>query len=333
VAVGSDGDTLVADSAASTGLRWQGNYAAGKNLIINGAMDFWQRGTSISGGDAGGSNYLADRWASQLRSTQSRETDVPSNLFKYSLKLVKAFSGGGLPGQFWQGIEPQTFTTTGSYTLSFYAKSSNLTSVVVNVLDRSTAVGEGGTTNATIFTSSSIAITSSWARYSVTFTLSSLSFTGDRIGIYIGNSSAAVNDNLFLTGVQLEVGSVATPFSRAGGTLQGELAACQRYLPVHYVGSATIGILGQATGTGTAYYNAPFLVQPRVVPTGISLSTGTLKAGTSTFGDGGGTGVFNSAQLTQGQIVVTGASGLTAGNASYIYPSATITILWTGCEL
>ncbi len=31
LAIGNNGDTLLADSSASTGLRWQGNFAAGKN--------------------------------------------------------------------------------------------------------------------------------------------------------------------------------------------------------------------------------------------------------------------------------------------------------------
>ena len=35
LAVGSNGETLVADSSASQGLRWQGSYAGGKNFLIN----------------------------------------------------------------------------------------------------------------------------------------------------------------------------------------------------------------------------------------------------------------------------------------------------------
>ena len=45
--VGNNGETLLADSSTTTGLRWQGNYAAGKNKLINGDFQIWQRGTSF----------------------------------------------------------------------------------------------------------------------------------------------------------------------------------------------------------------------------------------------------------------------------------------------
>lgn len=61
LAVGSNGDTLVADSSTTTGLRWQGDYAAGKNKIINGDMGIWQRGTSFASVFA---IYSADRFIS-----------------------------------------------------------------------------------------------------------------------------------------------------------------------------------------------------------------------------------------------------------------------------
>ena len=59
LAVGNNGESLVADSAATTGLRYQATSAAGKNSVINGGFDVWQRGTSFT---ATVSSYGPDRW-------------------------------------------------------------------------------------------------------------------------------------------------------------------------------------------------------------------------------------------------------------------------------
>ena len=57
LAVGNNGDTLVADSSATTGLRWTATPSA-SNPLINSSFDIWQRGTSITGQE----KYSADRW-------------------------------------------------------------------------------------------------------------------------------------------------------------------------------------------------------------------------------------------------------------------------------
>jgi hypothetical protein len=59
LAIGNDGETLVADSSTSTGLRYQGSTAAGRNFVINGSFDIWQRGTSFANPNNG---YTSDRW-------------------------------------------------------------------------------------------------------------------------------------------------------------------------------------------------------------------------------------------------------------------------------
>jgi hypothetical protein len=86
--------------------------------------------------------------------------------------------------------------------------------------------------------------------------------------------------------VQLELGSVATTFKRsngAGGTIQGELAACQRYY-WRYTGGATYapyGIGYAKSTTGTEFViNHP--VDLRVPATSIDYST--LAAGDGVTG-------------------------------------------------
>jgi hypothetical protein len=74
----------------------------------------------------------------------------------------------------------------------------------------------------------------------------------------------------YFTGVQLEEGSSATAFRRSQNTVQGELAACQRY---YFIGFAHWSGLAQGSGYITGY--APFPVPMRVAPTIGVLANGT----------------------------------------------------------
>src|SRR6056300_987622 len=74
-----------------------------RNLIINGAVNFWQRGTS--GTFPGTNNYLADRFhGSRLGGLAdifdaSQETDVPTGQgFKYSYKITQDGTSTTLSG-------------------------------------------------------------------------------------------------------------------------------------------------------------------------------------------------------------------------------------------
>jgi hypothetical protein len=82
----------------------------------------------------------------------------------------------------------------------------------------------------------------------------------------IGVSSAT----FYITGVQLEVGSVATPFERRPfGT---ELALCQRYLPAYRRNGNDPICMGQTTSNTSAVFVFPLPVTPRVAPTGVVIS-------------------------------------------------------------
>jgi hypothetical protein len=119
-----------------------------------------------------------------------------------------------------------------SVTLSFWAKSDSSRGLNTR-LDQ--VFGSGGSASAaTSF--STLTIGSSWARYSVTATLPSVS--GKTIGAnsylqVVFPMAIADGSTLDIWGVQLEAGSVATPFRRNANSLQGELAACQRFYYLH----------------------------------------------------------------------------------------------------
>lgn len=227
LAVGSNDQVLVADSSTSTGLAWKSYGAqvvAGKNAVINGGMDIWQRGTSFTTNYA----YTADRWVAGADAgtfTASRSTDVPST-FTYSLSMAGTNTTSA---QIYQLIESQNSAHMAgqTVTLSVYAKStvgSAGLAWLTQIPGATDNWSSASTDQSGTFTAS---VSGSWTRYSATFTVGANATRGYKIIIY-RNVSATSSTTLY-TGIQLELGSVATLFSRAGGTIQGELAACQRY--------------------------------------------------------------------------------------------------------
>ena len=247
--VGADGQTLVANSASASGLQWQSvlsPYAAGKNAIINGGMDIWQRGTSFT---YGGAAYCADRWGMVTNGpafTFARDSTTVPTGFTYSLKATAPSSGIA-------AIQTAIETANAiqyagqNVTVSMYLATSN-SSVVNWELDYSTSTDNALNGTWTTISLQSPTTTTTMTRYSATFAVPS---TAKSLRLYIGSTTLPTSGTINITGVQLELGSTATAFSRAGGTIQGELAACQRYYWRSST-AATYATYGLGTGFNTS---------------------------------------------------------------------------------
>jgi hypothetical protein len=287
LAAGSNGETLVADSSTSTGLRWQGDYAAGKNVILNGDFSNWQRSTSAT---VTSETYFApDRFRSTYVAggatvTWSRQAFTPGAApvagyeGQYFSRMSATSGSGTTVIGLNQRIENvQTFAGQNA-TLSFWAKADSARTITI-LLEQN--FGSGGSSG--VFSSAiTQAITTSWVRYTFTFAVPSISGktigTGSFMGpfIYLNTGQASGSPQLDLWGVQFEAGSVATAFQTATGTIQGELSACQRYyFRISRSGSSSSAYvypLGMGIASTAAIVSIPFPVQMRTNPTAVDYS-------------------------------------------------------------
>jgi hypothetical protein len=261
------------------------NFAAGKNKIINGDFGVWQRGTSFSS-----TGYTADRFAfltdgSGATRTVSRQALTAASISGYEsnyfLRINQTVAGTGQTfSNLAQPIEDITTLAGKTVTLSFWAKADSNRSIGYY---SGYSFGTGGSASiqaspgAYGSTDAVFSVTTSWQRFTATWTMPSIS--GKTLGA--GNSveiSIAVPRNTTFTldiwGVQLETGSNATAFQTATGTIQGELAACQRYywrINAHQAYTAlSPSAFAQATTVANAFFQPP--VSMRVSPTSIDYS-------------------------------------------------------------
>ena len=260
------------------------NFYAGKNKIINGDFGVWQRSTSATV-TADSTYYAPDRFSSVYTAggatvTWSRETFTPGTApvagyeGTFFSRLSATSGGAGTEMGSRQLIENVRTFAGQTATFSFWAKadSARTASIFVNQV-----FGSGGSSAVTV-NNSTFSVTTSWTRFSVTLTVPSI--TGKTVGtnsflqalVYYTTGQASGTPQLDTWGWQLESGSVATAFQTATGTIQGELAACQRYF-VQYVGS----------GFGGHYYSAInfypitfFPVEMRVTPSFTVTSAGAF---------------------------------------------------------
>ena len=242
LAVGNNGETLVADSATSTGLRYQ--VPVNVNPVINSAFQVWQRGTTAVAGTATGA-YFADRFtiargvagSSATRATTSDTTNLP--FIQYCARVQRDSGNSATNAIFLtQSMESvNSISYAGkTVTFSFYARAGANYSAASSALSVQLLTGTGtdqnvaaGFTGSATPINSTATLTTTWQRFTFTGTLAS---TATQIGFYLSYTpvgTAGANDYFEATGIQIEVGSVATPFKTYAGTLQGELAACQRY--------------------------------------------------------------------------------------------------------
>jgi len=343
------------------------NNVTFRNRIINGAMVLDQRNAGASFTPTNGiSTYSLDRWSFYVNQssklTTQQSSTAPSGFVNsllvtsssaYSVAATDQFElrqfieGYNTADLMWGTANAQTVT------LSFWVRSS-LTGTFGG------AIRNSASDRSYVF-SYTISSANTWEQKSVTIVGDTsgtwLTTNGRGIGVFfsLGAGSTALKAagswgageyegvtgqtnlvgtsgaTLYITGVQLEAGTTASPFEyRQYGT---ELALCQRYLPSYIYssssGTETVAWVRGGSVASIASAQLPFTVTTRVPPTGATISGSYAVSGYSFS-----TLAFNNASTTNASISLSGGSGMTV---FYMYElqcsTAGSKILFTGCEL
>jgi hypothetical protein len=333
----------------------------GRNKIINGKMEIAQRGTSFSG--IGISTFPLDRYrydGSPGVVDSIRSSDIPTNQFNNSLRFTVATAvpsgGGAYVFQIIEGFNARDLVGR-AFTLSFWVRSSK--TGVHCVSFRNEGFSLPGTGYRSYVAEYTINATNTWEYKTITVSGGLITDgvwywdSGYGLGVnFVFSASGSMvapspnvwhNDtyyatsnqvncldaigNIFaITGVQLEVGSVATPFEHR--PFGAELALCQRYFcktfdygtaPAQNLGTnGSINFVSQAAQIWDAMWRFP--VEMRVTPTTVTtFSTNAASANWSTNTD-----------TPTASVSVIGAAGLSirastpgaAGRAYFIHATA-----------
>jgi hypothetical protein len=294
------------------------------NYIINGAFDIWQRGP----GPITSSGNTADQWRNEGGGTHTRDTDTPNGI-GFSIKHRRSAGTATLISQRIESINSETLANK-TVTLSFWAKEDVANGDVVRVDIGYANTKDVFASTTLVETSPNFTLTTSWQKFTFTTTLPAQAVNGIRVAIV----SPVLNRDFYYAEVQLEAGSVATPFRRNANSIQGELAACQRYFRRYggQINNHTYAS-GQSQSTTEARIVFPFRPEMRAAPT-------------VTFGAAAGSYIFQSAGFNRFPTALTASSinnqdchifatttGLTAGHAGNFLSNSTAATIDVRAEL
>jgi hypothetical protein len=317
-------------------------FAAGKNKVINGDFTINQRNFTSNTASA---SFNFDRWTQDNGGTSGTLTITPQTFTPGAAPVagyegstfLQAITASGANTNtyalFIHRIEDVRTLAGQTATISFWAKAASGTPKIA--LEMLQSFGTGGSPSASAtFYAGQVTLSTSWARYSITATVPSIS--GKTIGTTANTSflslqfwvsggsdfnsrtgSIGLQNNTFqMWGVQAENGSVATAFQTATGTIQGELAACQRYFQrITAIGGNTLFFgTGVANSTTRAFLTYSSPVTLRTTPS-VAHSSGSV--GNSVISPQAITSisVYNTGSFGQINLDTNVGSGLTASGA------------------
>ena len=253
----------------------------GKNAVINGGMDFFQRGSfsTTSGG------YGLDRWyqvssgsGSNVTITQ-QTTGVPLGS-RYCARITTGASAGY--GNQFHYIETSNVVQFWGKTATISIKlrrSSTFGGTLAVIVGKSATVDAGGGASWTNLTASGVNVATNAALPTGTTSSDWLTIsyqvdvpndgTANSLRISIQQNQVETSAYWEMAQCQLEVGSQSTPFSRSGGSIGGELALCQRYYCE--LGNALFG--SSDNSSTTIQVTTPYPVTMRAIPS-ISVISG-----------------------------------------------------------
>jgi len=296
----SSGEFRTTGSANISGIQYPTAGAlSNRNLIINGAMQVAQRATQVLTVTAGGYS-TCDRWRFNLLTlgtwTVDQATDAPEGFtksFKATCTTADASPAAADTALINQRIEAQNLqhlkygtSNAGNLIVSFWVKSNKTGDASIDLIQRNNSDRQ-------FTTSYTINSANTWEYKTITIPgdpsglINDDNGSGLQLGWWLNSGSnfttgthsaaweavdntnrnatnlgvgGATNDYLAITGVQLEIGTAATPFEhRSYGQ---ELALCQRYYE-------EVPVAARVTTPTGAFMNTPgiYKVTKRAAPT------------------------------------------------------------------
>jgi hypothetical protein len=351
----SGGNTATINSMTPTADSLQGF----RNRIINGDMGIDQRNAGASVTPANEA-YTLDRWSAYTNGagvyTVQRSSTAPAGFVNSLLCTVTTIDSSVSGSDYYmlqQRIEGLNVSDLGwgtanakTVTISFWVRSSITGTYTVKLgnsaPDRSyvatysissantweqKTITIAGDTSGTWLTTNGIGIEIRFAMaIGSSFTTSS---PNQWVAANVFGSTTASNNwigtngaTFYITGVQLEVGSVATPFERID--YGRELMLCQRYFQTLVVSTGSAAYLSSFVANSTTEgFGVTFLPVPMRAAPALAI---TLSGGTTKYRFNGGTTDQNSdtnptianATATSFRLNFTGFTGLTAGNTGWV---------------